>query len=140
MNVTREQVIAYRISAQQLDRTAASPAKLAVLDIGVQDMATHPARFAFDARLEKPVPPSAIGPGKPLALTWSLRGAPHVHLRNQLDALAAAMWPLSEQDAAGRLNETGPSVARAGISALDQFETALEAMRAVVTKPTGKGA
>jgi hypothetical protein len=54
--------------------------------------------------------------------------------------LTAALWPLSEADAAGRLNETGPSVKRAGIPALDQFTTALEAMRAVVTKPTAKGA
>jgi len=140
MQVSRQQVIGYRVAAQQLDRSAASVAKLAVLDIGVQDMSTHPARLAFDARLAEPVASGGIGPGKPLALAWSLRGAPHVHRRRDLDALAAALYPLSEQDAIGRLNETGPSVARKGLPALQQFETALEAMREVVTGPTAKGA
>ena len=140
MKVSRQQVLAYRIAAQQLDRSARSLGDLAVLDIGVQDMSTHPARLAFDARLTDPAPAGGVGPGKPLALAWSLRGAPHVHRRRQLDALAAALWPLSEQDAIGRLNETGPSVARKGLPALEQYATAVEAMRAVVTKPTGKGA
>ena len=140
MKVSRSQVIAYRVAAQQLDRSAASVAKLAVLEIGVQDMSTHPARLAFDARLPDPAPAGGIGPGKPLALAWSLRGAPHVHPRRSLDALAAALWPLSEQDAIGRLNETGPSVARKGLPALQQYAAALEAMRAVVTEPIGKGA
>src|SRR3569623_1179102 len=102
MQVSREQVIAYRVAAQQLDRPATTPAKLAVLDIGVQDMSTYPARLAFDARLPTSPPAGGIGPGKPLALAWSLRGAPHVPRRRDLDALAAALYPLSEQDAIGR--------------------------------------
>jgi len=140
VNVTRAQVVAYRVAAQQLDRSATDPMKLAVLDIGVQDFAVHTGLMAFDARLPEPPTSLAIGPGKPIALAWTLRGAPHLHRRRDLDALAGAMWPLSEQDAAGRLNETGPSVARAGINALDQWQTALDAMRAVVSKPTAKGA
>jgi hypothetical protein len=140
VNVTREQVIAYRVAAQQLDRSATSVTSLAVLDIGVQDSAVHSGLLAFDARVPEPPTATRVGPGKPIALTWSLRGAPHLHRRRDLDALAGAMWPLSEQDAAGRLNETGPSVARAGIGALDQWLAALDAMRTVVAKPTGKGA
>jgi hypothetical protein len=140
MKVSRSQVIAYRVVAQQLDRSAGSAADLAILDIGVQDTSTYPARLSFDARLPDPAAPVRIGPGKPLALAWSLRGAPHVHPRRALDSLAAALWPLSEQDAIGRLNETGPSVARKGLPALQQYETALDAMRAVVTEPIGKGA
>jgi len=69
-----------------------------------------------------------------------LRGAPHVHRRADLDDLAAALYPLSEADATGRLNETGPSVARTGIAALEQYATAVHAMRDVVRKPTAKGA
>ena len=140
MKVSREQVLAYRVAAQQLDRTARSAGALAVLDIGVQDSAIHPARLAFDARLAKTPSDAGIGPGKPIALAWSLRGAPHLHRRRDLDTLTAALWPLSEADAAGRLNETGPSVKRAGIAALDQFSIARDAMRAVVTRPTAKGA
>ncbi len=140
VDFTREQVIAYRVAAQGLHREGRSVGKLAVLDIGVQDAAPELARLSFDARLAQPVPAGGIGPGQPLALVWSLRGAPYVHRRADLDAVAGALYPLSEADAAGRLNETGPSVARAGIAALEQFDTAVEAMRAVVTKPMGKGA
>jgi len=114
--------------------------RLAVLDIGVQDASSELARLSFDARLSHAAPPDGIGPGEQLALVWSLRGAPHVHRRKDLDALAGALYPLSEADATGRLNETGPSVARAGIAALEQFELAVEALRAVVRKPTEKGA
>lgn len=140
MKVSREQVIAYRVAAQGLHRTGRSVAALAVLDIGVQDASPQLARLCFDARLAAAAPADCFGPGTSLALVWSLRGAPHVHRRKDLDALAGALYPLSEADAIGRLNETGPSVARKGISALEQYQTALNAMRAVVTKPMGKGA
>jgi hypothetical protein len=145
VKATRKQVIAYRVAAQGLHRDAASSVRdLGVLDIGVQEAMGHPANVAFAARLpaDVAVGPAdvAVGPGHRLALTWTLRGAPHVHHRRDLDALARALWPLSEADAAGRLNETGPSVQRAGIPALEQFGLAVEAMRSVVTKPTAKGA
>ena len=140
LSVSRDQVIAYRVAAQGLHRKATDAQKLAVLDIGVQDSAGDLARLAFDARLKSPPPSDSYGPGKPLALVWSLRGAPHVHRRADLDAVAAALFPLSEADAASRLNETGPSVSRAGISALEQFALATAAMRDVVQTPTAKGA
>jgi hypothetical protein len=140
VRITREQVLAYRVAAQGLDRTGKSVGTLPVLDLGIQDSGAEAARLAFDARLPKKPPADGIGPGKPLALTWSLRGAPHVHRRRDLDALAGALFPLSEADARGRLNETGPSVQRAGIPALEQYAIAVAAMRAVVTAPTAKGA
>jgi hypothetical protein len=144
MNVTREQVIAYRVAAQGLHREAKTVGKLDVLDIGVQEAMGHPAALAFAARLPTPVSVApadvAIGPGHRLALAWTLRGAPHVHRRRDLDAVAAALWPLSEADAAGRLNETGPSIKRAGIAALEQFQLAVDAIRDVVSSPTAKGA
>ena len=144
MNVTREQVIAYRVAAQGLHREATSVGDVAVLDIGVQEAMGHPAALAFAARLDDGVDVGphavAVGPGHRLALAWTLRGAPHVHRRKDLDAVAGALWPLSEADAAGRLNETGPSVAKKGIPALEQFGIAVDAMRKVVTSPTAKGA
>jgi hypothetical protein len=142
--VTREQVIAYRVAAQGLHRDARSVGRLGVLAIGVQEAMGHPATLAFAARLpaDTAVTPDsvAMGPGTRLALTWSLRGAPHVHRRADLDSLATAVYPLSEADAAGRLNETGPSVQRRGIAALEQFAIAVREMRAVVRSPTDKGA
>lgn len=144
MNVTREQALAYRVAVQGLHREARRADELAVLDIGVQDYAPADlARLALDARLAgvaSPPEPDSIGPGRPLALVWSLRGAPHVHRRADLDGLGAALFPLSEQDAAGRLNETGPSVARAGIPALEQYDLAVRAMRESVRTATAKGA
>jgi winged helix DNA-binding protein len=144
MRATREQVIAYRVAAQGLHRDGGSVGELAVLDIGVQEAMGHPAALAFAARLPQDVAlgPAdvAVGPGHRLALAWTLRGAPHVHRRRDLDAVGRALWPLSEADAAGRLNETGPSVKKAGIAALEQYEIAVRAMREVVTSPIAKGA
>jgi hypothetical protein len=141
VKVSRAQVLAYRFAAQGLHREASSAGDLAVLDIGVQEAMGQPAGYAFAARVADVAnadPP--VGPGHRLALAWTLRGAPHVHRRADLDALARALWPLSEADAAGRLNETGPSVKRAGIDALDQLAIAVKELRAAVPKPTGKGA
>ncbi len=142
--VDRAQVIAYRIAAQGLHREAKAVGELAILDIGVQEAMGQPAALAWAARLDEgtTVTPAsvAVGPGHRLALVWSLRGAPHVHRRKDLDALAAGLYPLSEADAASRLNESGPSIKKSGIAALEQFATAVAAMRAVVTAPTAKGA
>lgn len=145
MKTTRSKVIGYRIAAQGLHRDAGNaPGALDILDIGVQEAMGHPAALAFAARLplEAPVGPAdvPIGPGHRLALAWTLRGAPHVHRRRDLDAVARALWPLSEADATARLNESGPSVKRAGLPAQEQFEIAVTAMREVVTRPTAKGA
>jgi hypothetical protein len=144
MQVSRTQVLAYRVAAQGLHRDAGKIDELAVLDIGVQEAMGSPAALAFAPRLPRrfDLAPDAIpvGPEHDLALVWSLRGAPYVHRRGELDRLAAALWPLSEADAAVRLNETGPSVQRAGIAALEQYRIAVQQMRAAVTKPIAKGA
>ncbi len=140
MRVDRRTVLGYRFRAQQLDRSVRAPGRLRVLDIGVQDGAGGQAALAFAARLEAVPAAPPFGPDRPLALAWSLRGAPYVHRRGELDRVAAGLYPLSEADAAGRLNETGPSVARAGIPALQQYALAVEVMREVVRAPVAKGA
>ena len=142
--VSRAQVLAYRVAAQGLHRDTAAPADLAVLDIGVQEAMGHPAALAFANRLAPgtPVTPGsiAVGPGHRLALGWTLRGAPYVHRRTELNSLAAALFPLSEEDARGRLIETRSRVAAAGLSAIEQLNAAVAAMRGVVTEPMDKGA
>lgn len=142
MQVDREQVIAYRVAQQGLHRTASRAGELAVLDLGVQEAMGHPAALAFAARLDTEVTPdgTAVGPGHRLALAWTLRGAPHVHRRADLDTLARALYPLSEGDALARLHETAPGVAKQGITALDQFATAVRELRRAVPRPTAKGA
>jgi Winged helix DNA-binding domain len=138
--VSREQVLGYRLVAQGLDRRASKIAELAVLDIGVQDSVTDGARLAFDARLVATPPVGGVGPGSPLALVWSLRGAPHVHRRRDLDSLTAALWPLSPADAGARMNQTGPHLRTAGIDGLVAFAASAKTLHTLITAPTTKGA
>ncbi len=133
MRLTRQQVIAYRVAAQGLMRDGSSADKLAVLDIGVQDTAGS-AALALDARLAKPTPVP-----QSLALAWTLRGAPHLHWRRDLDRLAAALYPLSDADALARVDASA-GMRKAGIAGLDGFRIAVDALRRIVTAPTGKGA
>ncbi|HYU66414.1 MAG TPA: crosslink repair DNA glycosylase YcaQ family protein [Jatrophihabitantaceae bacterium] len=137
-HVRREQVIGYRVGAQGLLRDGSSLGKLAVLDFGVQDSGDS-ARLAFDARLRRTPSLRGVGPGEPLALAWTLRGAPHLHRRADLDWLAAALWPLSDADALGRV-DAGSTMKKAGMPGLAGFAAGAEAMRKVVTAPMGKGA
>ena len=133
LSLDRQQVIGYRVAAQGLLRDGSSVAKLAVLDFGVQDTSGS-ARLSLDARLARPTPvPSSV------ALAWTLRGAPHLHRRRDLDRLAGALWPLSDADALSRVDASG-RMRKAGISGLDGFNLALDALRTIVTAPTGKGA
>lgn len=132
MRLTRQQVIRYRVAAQGLMREQASVRDLAVLDIGVQDSAGS-AALALDARVPSPSDASS------LALAWTLRGAPHLHRRADLDWLAAALWPLSDADALARLDASA-SMRKAGMRGLSGFTAAVEAMRRVVRAPTAKGA
>src|SRR5436305_15005125 len=131
MQLTRQQVIAHRVAAQGLLRDGSSVDDLTVLDFGVQDTSGS-ARLSFDARLRHPV---AIPDS--LALAWTLRGAPHVHRRRDLDRLAAALWPLSDADALARMQASAP-LRKAGIDGLDGFTTALAALRKIVTAPMDK--
>jgi hypothetical protein len=81
-DLERAQVIAYRVAAQEFDRPSADPADLAVLDLGVQDTPNGSAQLALAARTSVPAPESDA-----LVLTWSWRGAPHLHRRSDVAAL-----------------------------------------------------
>ena len=78
--VTRAQVLAYRAAAQALDRRRPATDLLQVTGAcGVQDTPPGNADVSLAARLELdgPVVEKAVA-AKELALTWSVRGAPHV--------------------------------------------------------------
>jgi hypothetical protein len=131
LDVDRTRVLAYRVAAQQLDRTGRRPGELAVLDLGVQDTPYGSARLALAARTD------AAPDDDTLELVWSTRGAPHLHRRADLPALAAALWPLDDADATTRIATTSiREGARLGLAA---FTAAAEAMRAVVTARMPKG-
>lgn len=132
IDVTRTQVMAYRIAATGLGRaTAARPSELPVLRLGVQDTPYGTARLALAARTTGPLNDDA------LALVWAARDAPHLHRRGEIAAVARALWPLSDADATARI--TNPRIAEGARLGLAAFTTAAEALRAVVTGPMPKG-
>lgn len=134
MELTREQVLGFRVHAQQLDRPDAGErsAAASVLDLGVQDTGPDGAGWALALRGWSP------DPGE-LVTAWTLRGAPHVYRRAQAASVAAAVAPRSEEDAAKRVFDASRPLRAAGIPVLDALDRTAEEMRAVVTAPTVKG-
>lgn len=132
LDVEREQVLAYRVAAHQLDRSVKDPLELAVLDLGVQDTPQGSARLAVAARTTEP-----LADDEATAVVWSTRGAPHLHRTADLAALAGALWPAGDADATARItNSRIKEGARLGTAA---FTAAAEAMRDVVQAPMTKG-
>ena len=134
MEVTREQVLAFRVRAQELDRgdPAETSTGAAILDLGVQDTGPDGARWALALRGWSPAPAD-------LVTAWTIRGAPHVYRRAQAAGVAAAVAPLSEADAAKRVFDASRPLRQAGIPVLEALDRVAEEMRSVVTRPTVKG-
>ncbi|MCC8245311.1 DNA glycosylase AlkZ-like family protein [Saccharothrix luteola] len=122
----RERVIAYRVAAHQFDRTVTDASRLRVFDLGLQD-SERSAVPALAARL------ATVPELDEFTLTWSVRGAPHWHRADEVPALAARLWPLSDADAVARMNR--PPV-EDGLEVLHEVASAL---REVVTGPMTKG-
>jgi winged helix DNA-binding protein len=133
--LTRQDVLGFRVRAQQLDRRAGTPADTAVLDLGVQDTGADAARWALAVR---GVDVAAL-PEEALALAWTLRGAPHVYRRADLPGVAAATAPFSDADAAKRIYDAAKPLKAAGIPVPVALDTVAEALRSIVTAPTVKG-
>jgi len=131
--LTRDDVLAFRVRAHQLDRTAGTLADTAVLDLGVQDTGADAARWALAVRGLDDVP------AEELVLVWTLRGAPHVYRRADLPGVAAATAPFSEADAAKRVFDGARPLRAAGIPVLTALDTMAAHLREVVTAPTVKG-
>jgi hypothetical protein len=132
-SATREQVLGFRVRAQQLDRESGSLGDTAVLDIGVQDTGTDGALWALAIR-GAPAPET-----DELSLAWTLRGAPHLYRRADLPAVAVATAPFSEADAGKRIITAAQPLKAAGIGNLAALDTVAEAMRSIVTAPMVKG-
>ncbi len=133
MEISREQVLRFRVHVQQLDRepggTSTAPD---VLDLGVQDTGPDGARWALVLRGHTADPDD-------LFTVWSLRGAPHVYRRAQAEAVAAAVAPFSEADAAKRVLTAARPLKQAGIPVLDALDRIATEMRSIVATPTAKG-
>nr|BFE66440.1 crosslink repair DNA glycosylase YcaQ family protein [Dactylosporangium thailandense] len=113
------------------ERLGGGPAGLGVLDLGVPNVPAGTARQALAARCTDPL---AGG----LTLAWTTRGAPHLHRPADLPALAAALWPLSDADAAARF-ATGRLPKAASELGIEAFRATAAAFREVVRAPTAKG-
>jgi hypothetical protein len=140
LDVSRKQVMAYRIAEHGLHRSSGDPLTLAVFDLGLQDSMRDTALLGLAARSAGPVVPTTLAEDPRLTLVWSHRGAPHFHRRTDLPELVASLVPLDEADALARMlwqqKELGPT----GLSAVDVLFTTARALRKVVTKTMSKGA
>ncbi|SEQ14615.1 Winged helix DNA-binding domain-containing protein [Lentzea xinjiangensis] len=126
MDLTRQQVLRHRIHQHELDRRVADAAGLAVFALGVQDNTSGSALLSLAARLTDPAVDDFV-------VTWSVRGAPHLHRPGELKAFARALWPWSDADA--RARAARPKVDDM-VASLRHIATA---MRSIVTKPMTKG-
>lgn len=131
----RRQVLNFRVRAQQLDRSRGTLGDTAVLDIGVQDTGPDGARWALVVR---GVDVTALS-DKDLVLLWTVRGAPHLYRRADVGKVAAAVEPYSEADAGKRIYDATRPLKAAGIGNLAALDEVAARMRAIVTRPTGKG-
>jgi len=129
--VTREQVLRFRVAAQQLDREGRHR-DAAVLDVGVQDTGPDGARWALEIR-------GARVPDDDLVLAWTLRGAPHAYRRAEAAQVAAAVAPWSEADAAKRIFDAARQFKMAGIPVLDALDHIAGEMHDIAAKPIVKG-
>jgi Winged helix DNA-binding domain len=133
LQLTRAEVLGYRVRAQQLDRDTGTLADTAVLDLGVQDTGADAGRWALALRGLDDVRPEE------LALVWTVRGAPHLYRRADLPGVAAATAPFSDADAGKRIFDAARPLRAAGIPNLTALDTVATAMRGIVTGPTVKG-
>jgi Winged helix DNA-binding domain len=132
VEVDRARVMAYRVAALGLaERGKDRPGDLAVLDLGVQEYTPGSIQVALAART------SADLTDDRLLIVWAARGAPHLHRRTELPALAKALWPVSDPDATARIQSRQiPEGMKLGIAA---FTATAEAMREVVTRSMPRG-
>lgn len=133
--IDRHRVLQFRMAAQQLDRDAGPLEDTAVLDFGVQDTGPDGARWALALR---GADLAAAGEDE-LAMLWTVRGAPHLYRRGDVGAVAAAVEPYSEADAAKRVYDAAKPLKAAGIGVVDALDEVAARMRAIASEPTVKG-
>ena len=137
----RAEVVARRISAQQLDRAATHRAvtDAAVLDLGVQDSGRDGASWALANRGVPVASPQQLEADPAVALVWTLRGAPHYYRRADLPDVLVATSPFSERDAAKRVLGADRPLAEAGLSTRAGLAEVAARLHDLVTEPLVKG-
>jgi len=137
----RSEALAYRISAQQLDRAPARRpiTDAAIFDFGIQDTGRDRASWALVNRGVPVRDAAELEVSPDVALAWTLRAAPHYYRRSDLPDVLLATSPLSDRDAAKRVIGADKPLKEAGISALTGLAEVATQMRHVVTRPMVKG-
>jgi hypothetical protein len=133
--ITRAHVLGFRVRAQQLDRTSTELGDAAILDIGVQDTGPDGGLWALANR---GVDVARLSSDH-LSTVWTIRGAPHLYRREDLESVAAAVAPFSEADASKRIFDAAKPLKAAGIGSLEALDAVAAAMRSVVVRPMVKG-
>jgi DNA glycosylase AlkZ-like len=139
--MNRSEALEHRIHAQQLDRAEAKRAitDAAVFDFGVQDTGRDGASWALANRGVSVRDAAELEASPDVALTWTLRAAPHYYRRTDLPGVLIATSPLSDRDAAKRVIGADKPLKEAGISTLTGLTEVAAQMRRVVTRPMVKG-
>jgi winged helix DNA-binding protein len=137
----REEALARRLAAQQLDRPLADrpTTDAAVLDLGVQDTGRDGASWALANRGVPVASPAALAADRDLVLVWSLRGAPHHYRRRDLAGVLDATTPYSDADARKRTLDASRPLTAAGVGMLEALGVVARTMHEVVDRPTLKG-
>ncbi|SDT38937.1 Winged helix DNA-binding domain-containing protein [Friedmanniella luteola] len=137
----RQEALARRIHAQQLDRAPADRplTDAAVLDLGVQDSGRDGASWALANRGVPAASAAAVEQAPELALAWTVRAAPHYYRRDDLPDVAVATSPFSDADAAKRVVGAAAPLAAAGTGAREGLAEMAATLRAVVEEPLVKG-
>ncbi|GAA2310533.1 crosslink repair DNA glycosylase YcaQ family protein [Glycomyces scopariae] len=130
--IDSRQVVRYRTRVQQLDREDGTLADTAVLDLGAQETGPDGAMWALAVR-------GLDADEADLVWLWTLRGAPHAYRRSDLNAVAAAVAPWSDADAAKRIFDASKPLKAAGIPILEALDTVAALMRTTVKAPMVKG-
>jgi hypothetical protein len=147
VEVPRAQVLAHRVRATGLDRPKGAagghgkrgPAGLPYLDLGIQDTPPGSAKVHWANRLGEPLDEGVFGRKQNgLDEVWSMRGSPHVHRTTDLQARAAAIWPLSDRDVKDRLGKgLVQQMLDAELAPRDAYRIAADAMAEAVREHDG---
>ncbi|PVY34225.1 DNA glycosylase AlkZ-like family protein [Williamsia muralis] len=132
-SIRREQVLAARWFAQQLERPDATSDDCDLLDLGVQDTGPDGAPWALTIR------GMSAAAMEGLTVAWTVRGAPHYYRRADLDDVAVAVSPYSSPDAAKRIFDANKKFKDAGVDTLVALRELATTMRAIVTDTMVKG-
>jgi hypothetical protein len=141
IRLSREQAVALRIHAQQLDREPEerAPTDAAIFDLGIQDTGRDGASWALVNRGVPLHSQAELYECPDVALAWTLRGAPHFYRRAEIVEILAATSPYSDTDAAKRLIGAAKPLEEAGIGPREGLGVVARELRAIVDRPRVKG-